>query len=218
MFMRYRQDFHKVPPMHSKITETAKRHIATNDHHTTKRWKALHQCLRRYAPGTNNGQFMLFDLCDLEKSSKVHNGAWHYMAIIPPKDEKPSINGYRDMVRKWNIRLQMKFQDGHLPGGPIRKEKIRIFTLNLPSKFGDHWPSHLGVMRWYGHAHTHTQPTIRTNMVLSFLRRSGTIINTSINIYLNIPFLQIETWINSKRTGFFLEKFRKCICPTESKN
>jgi hypothetical protein len=25
---------------------------------------------------------------------------WHYMTTIPPKDEKPSINGYRDMVQK----------------------------------------------------------------------------------------------------------------------
>jgi hypothetical protein len=45
------------------------------------------------------------------------------MTIIPPKDEKPSINGYRDMVRKRNIQRQMKFQDGHLPGGSNPKEK-----------------------------------------------------------------------------------------------
>jgi hypothetical protein len=57
------------------------------------------------------------------------------MTIIPPKDEKPSLNGYRDMVRKRNIRCQMKFKDGHLPGGSNPKKKknyLHIFTLNLP--------------------------------------------------------------------------------------
>jgi hypothetical protein len=36
-----------------------------------------------------------------ERTSKIiENAKRHNMTIIPPKDEKPSINGYRYMVRK----------------------------------------------------------------------------------------------------------------------
>jgi hypothetical protein len=58
------------------------------------------------------------------KSLKVTKGTIHGTSI-PPKDEKPSINGYRDMVRKRNIRRQMKFQDGRLPGVQLNPKKNR---------------------------------------------------------------------------------------------
>jgi hypothetical protein len=45
------------------------------------------------------------------------------MTIIPPKDEKPSINASGDMLRKRNIRRQTKFQDG------------RILPKNRPAHF-----------------------------------------------------------------------------------
>jgi hypothetical protein len=63
------------------------------------------------------------------------NDGRHVIAIAHQRGaKKPSINGYRDMVRKRNMGRQMKFQDGHIPGGQIRGEKtdLRIFTQNLP--------------------------------------------------------------------------------------
>jgi hypothetical protein len=50
-----------------KSLKVPKGTMARYDHHTTKRLKALHHSLQRCGPETNNGQFMLFDLCDLEK-------------------------------------------------------------------------------------------------------------------------------------------------------
>jgi hypothetical protein len=69
---------------------------------------------------------------------------------------------------KWNFKMATFL------GGRIGKKTNRTAhfhpepTIKIWWSFGDH----LGVMQWNGHA----QPTVRNNMVLSFLlRRSGTI-------------------------------------------
>jgi hypothetical protein len=56
------------------------------------------------------------------------------MTIIPPKDEKPSINGYRDYGPETKYTMSNEISRWP-PSWGVESEKttdLRIFTLNLP--------------------------------------------------------------------------------------